>query len=254
MGADGAANASGGEVRAAKAGETSDFMPAGSAFRLRAATLDDIPELLQVEREAFPTQWPPTRFERELRKPHALCLVAVRPWEPGERAGDGAGLDDGSSPPDADRLLARLGRAARSVSLGAISQAVRSEPPEHVAGFAALWFVADEMHIVTIGTRAAARGHGVGDLLLIGVAEAAVQRGSTHVTLEVRKSNDTARSLYRKHGFREAGIRKRYYSDDREDAVIMTTPPIQSDDFARALEALIRDHAERWGASASDPG
>ena len=102
---------------------------------------------------------------------------------------------------------------------------------------------------VTLGARERARRMGVADLLLLGVAETAVKRGSRHLTLEVRRSNTAAIALYSKHEFREMGVRKRYYSDNGEDAIIMTTPPIQSDAYAHMLASLARDHEERWGAS-----
>jgi len=147
------------------------------------------------------------------------------------------------------RLSARLGGAARSVGLGAVRVNEPFVSPEYIAGFAGIWFMSDETHIVTLGARGGARRTGVADLLLLGVAEAAVKRGSRHVTLEVRRSNAAAIALYRKHGFSEVGVRRRYYSDNGEDAVIMTTPHIQSDAYARMLASLTRDHAARWGTS-----
>jgi ribosomal-protein-alanine N-acetyltransferase len=70
----------------------------------------------------------------------------------------------------------------------------------------------------------------------------------------VRASNEAARSLYRKYGFQDAGLRKRYYSDNKEDAVIMTTLPIQSAEYRIRFEALVRDHAARWGHAAGAAG
>jgi ribosomal-protein-alanine N-acetyltransferase len=107
--------------------------------------------------------------------------------------------------------------------------------------------MAGSAHIVTICVRRSHRGQGVGELLLIGAIERAVARGATEVTLEVRPSNVVARNLYRKYGFTDRGVRKSYYSDNREDAVIMTTDPVQETPFAERFAELERRHRERWG-------
>jgi len=220
---------------------------------MRPAREEDVPGMRQAEREAFPEQWPPTRFSRELGKPHTVYLVAVRPWTPEELAGNKLGHRDEDGPSLASRVLAGLDGVARSVGLGMLREGGRSESPEYVAGFAGAWFVADEAHVVTIGARECERRRGIADLLLMGIAEAAVRLDSRHVTLEVRRSNAAALALYRKHGFREMGVRKRYYSDNGEDAAIMTTPPIQSEAYAHMQAELARDHAARWGTSVRLP-
>jgi len=207
----------------------------------------------QAEGEAFPGQWPPTRFSRELAKPHTVYLVAARPWTPAELASLDLERKDEVAPSLASRVLAGLDGVARSVGLGMLREGRRSVSPEYVAGFAGAWFVADEVHVVTIGARECERRRGIADLLLMGIAEAAVRLDSRHVTLEVRRSNAAALALYRKHGFREVGVRKRYYSDNGEDAAIMTTPPIQSDAYAHMQAELARDHAARWGTSVRLP-
>jgi ribosomal-protein-alanine N-acetyltransferase len=77
------------------------------------------------------------------------------------------------------------------------------------------------------------------------------REGMAAATLEVRVSNQPARALYREFGFHEVGVRKRYYSDNKEDAVIMTTEEFESEGFRRKLaeaEARIADVA---GALAS---
>ena len=67
------------------------------------------------------------------------------------------------------------------------------------------------------------------------------------MTLEVRPSNRVAINLYHKYGFREKGVRKGYYSNNREDAIIMTTNPIQHPDFRDFFLDLEREHRRRWG-------
>ena len=81
-------------------------------------------------------------------------------------------------------------------------------------------------HITSIASHFRFRGMGIGELLLIGTVEVALFKQLNNVTLEVRVGNEIAQSLYRKYGFKEIGVRKRYYLDNGEDALIMTTDPI----------------------------
>jgi ribosomal-protein-alanine N-acetyltransferase len=67
------------------------------------------------------------------------------------------------------------------------------------------------------------------------------------VTLECRISNGAARALYEKYGFRQVGVRARYYSDNQEDAVLMTTPPLRSSTFRKLLVRRIAEQRARWG-------
>lgn len=89
------------------------------------------------------------------------------------------------------------------------------------AGYAGMWTVVDEAHITNIALRTAYRGRKLGERLLHELLAMAGALGLERATLEVRVSNEIARNLYTKMGFREIGIRKGYYSDNNEDAVIM---------------------------------
>lgn len=79
-------------------------------------------------------------------------------------------------------------------------------------------------------------------MLLSAIIERALRRGASHATLEVRRTNATAQALYRKYGFQYVGVRKGYYLDNHEDALIMTTESLTSPEyralFARLQEAL----------------
>ena len=107
----------------------------------------------------------------------------------------------------------------------------------------------DEAHIVSVGVRREYRGHGLGELLLIGAIEQAMARRARVVTLEVRPSNNVARNLYRKYGFSDRGRRKGYYTDDGEDAIIMTTEPIFLQSYREQFRGLVRGHERRWGGA-----
>jgi len=97
-----------------------------------------------------------------------------------------------------------------------------------LVGFAGMWCLLDEAHVVTVAVSPAERGHGYGKLLVHALLDLALDLGMQVATLECRVSNDVARALYRAYGFYDVGLRKAYYSDNREDAVIMTTEEIAS--------------------------
>jgi ribosomal-protein-alanine N-acetyltransferase len=92
-----------------------------------------------------------------------------------------------------------------------------------IVGFAGIWLLVDEAHVTTFATRRSWRRQGIGERLLLALLDLARNRGAHEATLEVRPSNVAARRLYEKYGFKVVGVRPRYYSDDNEDALIMTT-------------------------------
>lgn len=114
--------------------------------------------------------------------------------------------------------------------------------------FGGLWLMVDQAHIVTIAVRPECQRRGFGRLVLHGLVELAAAAGMESVTLEVRVSNEAARALYRRYGFYEVGIRKRYYADNHEDAIIMTTERLDSPPYRERLERLRDDLAARFPA------
>jgi ribosomal-protein-alanine N-acetyltransferase len=90
-----------------------------------------------------------------------------------------------------------------------------------VAGFCAFWRVFDEVHINNVAIRPRFRAQGIGTALLRHVLAEARQLGARRVTLEVRASNERARRLYERLGFYVAGVRRNYYTDPVEDALIL---------------------------------
>jgi ribosomal-protein-alanine N-acetyltransferase len=98
---------------------------------------------------------------------------------------------------------------------------LREEASGRAIGFCNYWMVADELHILNIAVHPAFRKQGHAATLVQHVLEAARQSRARVLLLEVRVSNQAARSLYRKFGFREVGTRPKYYADNGEDAVLM---------------------------------
>lgn len=97
---------------------------------------------------------------------------------------------------------------------------------DRIVGYGGMWLMVDEAHITTFAIHPAWRRRRIGERLLLAFLDLATDRGAHEATLEVRLSNLPARRLYEKYGFRPVGLRPRYYSDDDEDALIMTTEPL----------------------------
>ena len=115
---------------------------------------------------------------------------------------------------------------------------------DQVVGFAGLWMMVDEAHITTFAVRHGWRRQGIGERLLLALLDVARSRHAQDATLEVRPSNFPARRLYEKYGFGLAGIRPRYYSDDNEDALIMTTPSLDGREMRERI-ARLRSEVEK---------
>jgi ribosomal-protein-alanine N-acetyltransferase len=100
-----------------------------------------------------------------------------------------------------------------------------------------MWLAFDEAHITTIGVDPEHRGSGLGELLLLCMYDEAMDRGVNWLTLEVRVTNTAAQSLYRKYGFTAHGTRKRYYSDNNEDALIMWSPALGEAEYLAEIKS-----------------
>lgn len=112
----------------------------------------------------------------------------------------------------------------------------------HVAqpiGYAGHWLMVDEAHISFIAVDSGRRRHGGGALLLAATLAQALARGAALATLEVRRSNAPAQRLYARFGFVEVGVRRRYYKDSGEDALIMTLDPLLAAPLAAAWRAAV---------------
>ncbi|HEX4866964.1 MAG TPA: ribosomal protein S18-alanine N-acetyltransferase [Acidimicrobiales bacterium] len=107
-----------------------------------------------------------------------------------------------------------------------------------IVGYGGLMLVAEDGHITTLAVAPAWHRHKIGTRLLHTLSVAAIARGAEHLTLEVRVGNEPAQRLYQAFGFAPAGIRKGYYVETNEDALIMWANDIDTDEHARRLAAL----------------
>ncbi|NMO95736.1 ribosomal protein S18-alanine N-acetyltransferase [Paenibacillus lemnae] len=152
--------------------ELNHHRPEDEALSFRLMVLDDIPEVMAVEHDAFSLPWTEGAFRNELTMNHFAKYMVM-------------------------------------------------EYEGQIIGYAGMWTIVDEAHITNIALLGAYRGRKWGELLLSELMKTAAYMGMERITLEVRVSNVIARGLYEKKGFQPAGIRKGYYSDNQEDALIM---------------------------------
>ncbi len=116
-----------------------------------------------------------------------------------------------------------------------------------IVGVAGQWTIMDEAHITTLAIDPSRQGRKIGERLLIALLDIALQSRATHVTLEVRESNRVAQALYKKYGFKAQALRKNYYTDTVENAVVMWASDIHLplyqqflEERRNAIEALYR--------------
>jgi ribosomal-protein-alanine N-acetyltransferase len=178
-------------------------------FAVELMREEDLEQVMPIERASFPAPWPASAYRYELTQNALSSYLVLR-----ERCSTGA-----ARRPKVAWLFGR-----------------RRVPA--IVGYGGFWIILDEGHISTIAIHPDRRGRGLGELVLVALMDAAIVRGAGELTLEVRVSNHVAQSLYRKHGFVRVGLRKRYYHDNNEDALIMTTPRVDGEDFVARYTEL----------------
>lgn len=109
----------------------------------------------------------------------------------------------------------------RELNSNEMAHYVVAETAGRIVGYAGIWFVIDEAHITTLAVAEDMRKQGIGEQLLLWLIKRTLELGGNALTLEVRLSNEAALKLYKNYGFVIRGTRKRYYSDNQEDAHVM---------------------------------
>jgi ribosomal-protein-alanine N-acetyltransferase len=107
-----------------------------------------------------------------------------------------------------------------------------------VVGYVGLMMTVDDGHITTIAVDPAWQRQRIATRLMLVAAAEAIRRGATSLTLEVRMGNRPAQELYRRFGFLPAGVRKNYYVETNEDALVMWADDVDSDDYLQRLNRL----------------
>ncbi len=165
----------------------------------------DIPEVMAIEKDSFPLPWSATAYRHELTRNEFSHFIVVRKREP-----------------------PRVSTRTRRFSWW-FRKTIPHLPP--MVGYGGFWILCEEAHISTIAVRPDWRGHGIGELLVVAMIDLATALQAEVVTLEVRVSNNVAQNLYRKYLFEQVGLRRRYYRDNDEDALLMTTPHLDDPAF-----------------------
>lgn len=189
-------------------------------YALRPMAIEDIPTVSAIEQIIFSLPWSATAFRYEISHNAASQYLTLRylPWV--------------GAPPKRS-LLSPVRRLLHPPRLDS-----------SLLGYGGFWLMVDEAHICTLALRPEWRRRGLGELLLVSLIEVALGCHAQVVTLEVRVSNTVAQSLYRKYEFKKTGRHKRYYSDNGEDAYVMTMESINSTGYRnrfRELTARLRE-------------
>lgn len=180
-------------------------------YRVESMTLADVDQVMKIERVAFSAPWSARAYRYEITENDHSTMLVVRL----------ADVRRGPFKRLAHHVLARRPNSPKS---------------HPILGYAGYWLLVDETHICTIAVHPQWRNRGLGELLLLSLLDRGMKQGASRATLEVRTSNQAALALYRKYGFEVVSRRKRYYSNNNEDAYIMTTPPFETPEFQENLQ------------------
>ena len=219
-------------------------MKVATAFVVEPMRLEHIPAVSAIEKLSFPQPWPQNAYRREITENRMAHYVVAR------RLGDPQAQSTTPSqapPPPSTDILGRIGRLLRPTEPARSPQL--EEELRSIVGYAGIWVMTDEAHITTIASHPDVRGMGVGEFLLVALIHRGIEVGARWMTLEVRATNTVAQNLYRKYTFKEMGVRRRYYSDNGEDALVMWTDAMDSESFQTTFDNNDRKLAERLGSA-----
>lgn len=207
----------------------------------RYATTADAREMGRLLREVFPTLDQPTSFTRDVQRPDMAHMLAVRKLRPDEVRGQQA---------RSSGLLGALRDLWHALPIFGNGNENGNHTDERIAGLVSLWIVHDQAHITAIATSPEERRKGIGGALMIMAINEAIDRGADIVTLEVRSKNQRARTLYRRFGFAETGLRRNYYRDPIDHAIIMSTPNMRQPAFRQLFQLRVDEHDQINGITA----
>jgi ribosomal-protein-alanine N-acetyltransferase len=109
---------------------------------------------------------------------------------------------------------------------------------DRIVAYGGIWVILEDSHVTTLAVDPVYRGRHYGEVMLLRLIDEALERGAAWMTLEVRESNAIAQHLYRKYGFTTVTMRRGYYSDDNESALVMWAGNLKSDLYRNRLTVL----------------
>jgi ribosomal-protein-alanine N-acetyltransferase len=196
---------------------TTPLASPATRITLRDMTRADVRPVRRIESAAYQDAWPARAFDAELANAFARYRVAIEAPVGGE-----------APPPPRGPIAALRRRLSRRAQ------------QERIVGFMGVWYMHDQMHLVTIAVDPTQQGRGIGARLLLDCLDLARDAELPEVVLEVRVSNARAQVLYERFGFRRAGTLLAYYKDDNEDAHVMLSGQL-TDPALLERHAAIRD-------------
>ena len=214
------------------------------SYYVRPMRKEDIAQVKEIDREAFPTQWPPPDYRRELQNLLARLIVVCDESKTVAETEVKAFPEKGIS-----GLASKVRRLWRRERF--FGNRLPPSDRQYVLGFGSIWVMADEAHLTNIAVRKQYQRQGIGERLLISIIDLAAEHKTDFITLEVRVSNTAAQSLYSKYGFTQVSVRSGYYTDNREDALLMSTESIASAPFQARFQRLKQAHFKNTGETIS---
>ena len=209
-------------------------------YAIRRMEKEDLRQVSDIDREVFPSQWPPPNYRQELNNKIARYIIAY----------DTARTNVVSTEKPHNSTSGFL---ALFTPWGKKDEKRERESylfkSQYIIGFSGIWMMVGESHITNIAVRQQYHRQGIGELLLIATVDLSRELKAESMTLEVRESNTVAQNLYSKYGFTQVGLRRGYYLDNRENAIIMSTENIKSEAFQANLEKLRESLTQRLGAA-----
>ena len=201
-------------------------------FVVTPMSLSDVPAVLAIERVSFSSPWPARAYRFEIERNDRSRYLVVR-----SRGGQPAQDASGRGP---------KGKRLRQL-FSCLHKVTHKQALEGIAGYGGLWVSGYRAHISTLAVAPQWRHQGLGLFLMLHMLDCAADLGMRAVTLEVRVSNQAARSLYEKCGFEVSGLQREYYRDNNEDALLMKIRPLTNAAHQARLASLWEELRERLG-------
>jgi len=186
------------------------------SYRLRYMRLEDIPQVVEIDRLSFPMPWAARSYVFEIKDNNAGHMIVVEALP---------------QPPPTGGLK------------GVLQRLTAPAAPAVITGYGGFWLIEGEAHVSTIAVHPDYRGRGLGEVLLAGMLSRSMALKAEYSVLEVRVSNESALNLYGKYDYQIVGQRKNYYRDNNEDAYLMHLAPLDEAYKARFAARLNRLHA-----------